>query len=70
MGRVRLQACASTSFTRAQIPDCAEFASLDWSAARMPNAVSRSDRLRGEFVFVQQPAEPVATAEAIELQRL
>jgi hypothetical protein len=36
----------------------------------MPNGVSRSDRLRGEFVFVQQPAEPVATVEAIELQRL
>jgi hypothetical protein len=30
----------------------------------------RGERLRGAFVFVQQPAEPVATAEVIELQRL
>src|SRR6266542_3758144 len=28
------------------------------------------DLLRGEFVFAQQSAEPVATAEAIELQQL
>ena len=28
------------------------------------------DLLRGEFVFVKQSAEPVATAEAIELQQL
>jgi hypothetical protein len=27
-------------------------------------------RLCGEFVFVEQPAEPLATAEAIELQQV
>jgi hypothetical protein len=46
-------------------------ARVDWSAARVAERRSRrGDRLRGELVFVQQPAEPVAPAEAIELRRL
>jgi hypothetical protein len=34
-----------------------------------PGGAESCDLLRGEFVFVQHSSEPVATAEAIELQR-
>jgi len=40
-------------------------------AARVPSVGFRGgDRLRGEVVFVQQPADPVASVEAIELQQV
>jgi hypothetical protein len=59
------------SFTRAReyqiAPDSAR---VDSSPRTCGASESKGDRLCGEFVFVQQPAEPVATAEAIELRQL
>jgi hypothetical protein len=56
---------------RARIPDCFELGKVDGLA---PEACerrdSRSGLLRSDSVFAQQAAEPVATAEEIELRQL
>ena len=48
------------------VPNLARWIGLPRAERRSP----RGDRLRGEFVFVQQPDEPIATADTIELRRL
>jgi hypothetical protein len=65
------EGCVYEFHARAQIPDWAEFGKGGLvRGAHAERRSPRGDRLRGQLVFLQLPAEPVATAEAIELQRL
>jgi hypothetical protein len=60
----------SSLHARARIPDGVELGKVDRFATPRARPDSTRGCLRNEFVFVQQAAEPVATAEEIELRQL
>src|SRR5215216_852878 len=65
------QRLPSLFHARARVPDCFELGKVDGLAPVACEASdSRSGRLRSDSVLAQQAAEPVATAEEIELRQL